>query len=124
MIKVQESGENYLETIYLLKKKNGVVRSVDIAQELEYSKPSISRAMSILKESGHITMGKNGDITLTESGETIAKQIYERHMLLTEFLVSIGVSQKTAGEDACKIEHHISKESFEKLKAHILGENK
>ncbi len=114
---IHESGENYLETILLLEQKNGTVRSIDIAAELEYSKPSISRAMGILKQNGYIRMEKSGDIHLTEKGRERANSIYERHRLIADYLVrALGVDEKTADEDACRIEHIISETSFEKIK--------
>lgn len=116
-MKIQESGENYLETILLLYKRNGSVRSIDIATELEFSKPSVSRAMKILKEAGLITVEPNGYILLTEAGRIKAENIYERHKILTKFLnEKIGVSKDIAEADACKIEHIISSETFEKIK--------
>ncbi|MBP0957131.1 MAG: metal-dependent transcriptional regulator [Oscillospiraceae bacterium] len=112
-----ESGEDYLETILLLHEKTGFVRSVDIACELNYSKPSISRAMNILKESGYITVQAGGQILLTEEGRKKAESIYERHVNITRFLEKVlSVSQENAEHDACKIEHIISEESYEKLK--------
>lgn len=116
---VNESAENYLETILILGKSHPVVRSVDIAEELGFKKSSVSVAMKNLREKGHITVTKEGYIYLTETGKEIAEMIYERHQLLTAWLVRLGVDQKTASEDACKIEHVISKESFEALKKHI-----
>ncbi|MGN1317897.1 MAG: metal-dependent transcriptional regulator [Lachnospirales bacterium] len=113
---IQESGENYLEAILMLKEKNGYVRAIDIAHELGFSKPSVSRAMSILKKEGHIETDGLNQIILTESGRKIAETIYERHRVLTKFLISIGVDEKTAAEDACRIEHVISPLSFEKIK--------
>lgn len=113
---LQESGEMYLETIYVLTKKGGTVRAIDICEHMNYSKPSISRAMGLLKSAEYITVDKNGSIKLTDSGWTIAEKIYERHTLLTKFLMMIGVSEQTASDDACKIEHHISDESFEAIK--------
>lgn len=119
---IHESGENYLETILLLEKKNGTVRSIDIATELDYSKPSISRAMGILKENGYITMEKNGDIHLTDKGRNRANSIYERHRLIADYLIrALGVDEKTADEDACRIEHVISETSFEKIKGWVKG---
>ncbi|HZK02378.1 MAG TPA: metal-dependent transcriptional regulator [Anaerovoracaceae bacterium] len=117
---IYESGENYLETILLLEKRNGRVRSIDIANQLAYSKPSISRAMGILREGGYIIMAENGDIILTEKGRNRANGIYERHKLITEYLVrALGVDVETANEDACRIEHIISEHSFEKIKAWV-----
>ncbi len=117
---IHESGENYLETILLLRQRKGYVRSIDIANELGFSKPSVSRAMSILKENGYVVSDQNGQIELTDSGREIAEKIYERHKILTRWLVSIGVSEKTAAEDACRIEHVISQESFARIKEHVL----
>ena len=114
-----ESAENYLETILMLKNKNGAVRSIDIVRKMEFSKPSVSHAMGLLRQKGHITMDKEGWIELTESGRQIAERIYERHCLLTEWLIRLGVSAETAAEDACKLEHDLSEETFEKMKAHI-----
>lgn len=116
---IHESGENYLETILLLSRKNDAVRSVDIVNELEISRPSVSKAMGILKNDGLISIDRSGFITLTDEGKTIAERIYERHRVITELLVKIGVSEKTASEDACKIEHDISEETFACIKKHI-----
>lgn len=114
---IYESGEDYLETILLLHEKTGFVRSVDIACELNYSKPSISRAVNILKESGYITVEAGGQILLTEEGRKKAESIYERHVNITRFLEDVlNVSHENAEHDACKIEHIISEESYEKLK--------
>lgn len=118
-MKSNESAENYLETILVLGKKNPVVRSVDIAAELGFKKSSVSVAMKNLREGGHITVTKEGFIYLTESGREIAEMIYERHELLSSWLVKLGVDEAVASEDACRIEHVISKESFEALKRHI-----
>lgn len=114
-----ESGEDYLETILILKKRNGNVRSVDIAREMDLSKPSVSRAMGILKNKGFITVGDDGEILLTDDGKKIAKSIYERHRILTEALVMLGVDEETAAADACRIEHDISDKSFNKIKKHV-----
>lgn len=114
---INESGENYLETILLLEQQKGSVRSVDIAAELMYSKPSVSRAMRILKDAGLIHMGKDGTIRLTETGKIRANRIYERHRFITEYLHrALGVDKLLASEDACRIEHVISEESFEKIR--------
>ncbi len=118
MAKIQESGEMYLETIYVLSKK-GPVRSTDVAEHMGYSKPSISRAVGLLKSSGYLLMDKEGYLTLTDAGLEIASKIYERHILLSEFLVRLGVDKDVAAADACKIEHVISEESFEAIKSHI-----
>ena len=116
---VHESGEMYLEAIHVLTKKNGHVRSIDVSEYLGYSKPSVSRAMGILRSGGYITVEKDGGISLTETGQGIAEKIYARHTLLTKLLIHIGVSEETAAEDACKLEHAISDESFEALKRYV-----
>ena len=118
-MRLQESGEMYLETIYILSCRQSTVRSLDVAEYMGFSKPSISRAMSLLKEGGLIVMDKEGLITLTPAGHDIAAKIYERHTLLTEFLTRLGVDGRTAVAAACKIEHDISDESFEAIKAHV-----
>ncbi len=115
---LHESGEDYLEAILVLQEQKGIVHSVDVAQHLGYSKPSVSRAMSILRSSGHIVMEKDGRLCLTEEGLRVADRIYERHKLLTNWLIRLGVSPQTAAEDACKIEHDISEETFRCLKQH------
>ena len=115
---IQDSGEMYLETIYILSEKTGAVRSIDVGEYMGYSKPSVSRAVGILKKGGYLLMDKDGYLTLTESGLAVAKKIYERHTLLTDFLIRLGVNEKTAVEDACKIEHDISDETFNALKKH------
>ena len=115
-MKIQESAENYLETILILKNKNGAVRSIDIANELGFSKPSVSVAMKKLRENDYILMDSEGYITLTESGMNIAQKILEKHNYIAELLISLGVSEETAYEDSCKIEHDISEESFMALK--------
>ena len=119
MIHVNESAENYLETILILGKKHPSVRSVDIAEELGFKKSSVSVAMKNLREKGHIVVSKEGFITLTDSGRAIAEMIYERHELLSAWLTRLGVDPKVAAEDACRIEHVISAESFEAIKRHI-----
>ena len=118
---LQESGEMYLETILILSKKNPNVRAIDIGEYMGYSKPSVSRAMSILKSGGYVSVDPAGHITLTDSGLEIAEKIYERHTMLTKFLTRLGVDEKTAAADACKIEHVISDESFEAIKKHAAG---
>jgi len=115
-MQIQESGEMYLETIHILSKKMGSVRSIDIGEYMGYSKPSVSRAMGILKSAGYIEVDKHGYITLTDTGLEIANKMYERHTLLTCLLTSLGVDEETAADDACKIEHHISEASFEAIK--------
>ncbi len=116
--KIRESAENYLETILVLKNRCGQVRSIDIANELSYSKPSVSVAMKNLRENGYIDVDKDGYITLLNDGQKIAEEIYERHTLLSEWLTTLGVSPEIAAEDACRIEHVISAESFEAIKSH------
>ena len=116
---LQESGEMYLETIYILLKKTNDVRSMDIAEYMNFSKPSVSRAVGLLKEGEYITVDKDGFITLTDSGKEIAAKIYERHTMLTDFLIRLGVEEETAAADACKIEHNICDETFDAHKKHI-----
>lgn len=114
-MRIQESGEMYLETILLLSQKSGHVRAIDVGEEMGYSKPSVSRAMGLLKSGGFIVIDADGAITLTDAGREIAEKIYARHTLLTNFLVSLGVDEETAAEDACKMEHSISDISFEAI---------
>lgn len=116
---LQESGEMYLETILVLSENNPNVRSIDISEHMGFSKPSVSRAIGLLKSGGYISVDKDGFIKLTELGRDVANKMYDRHKLLTEFLVSLGVSSDTASNDACRIEHHISDESFEAIKKHV-----
>lgn len=119
---LQESGEMYLETILILnKEKGGNVRSIDVCEYMGFSKPSVSRAMSILKQGGYVSADADGYLSLTEAGREVAEKIYLRHTILTDFLISIGVDEETASEDACKLEHHISDKSLEALKRHIEG---
>ena len=118
-MKIHESAENYLETILMLKTKNGNVRSVDIAHELSFTKASVSVAMKSFREEGYITVDESGNISLTEKGLEIAKRIYERHQVISKVLMLIGVSEETASVDSCKIEHDISDETFEKLKDYL-----
>ena len=117
-MKVKESAENYLETILVLSKKSGTVRSIDVATEMNFTKASISVAMKRLREEGYITVEKDGTLRLTEAGYEVAARVYERHQLIAELLMALGVDEKTAYEDSCKIEHDLSKESFEKIKAY------
>lgn len=117
--RIFESKENYLETILVLYNRNGGVRSVDIAAEMEFSKPSVSIAMKNLREEGCINVDKNGYITLTESGREIAERVYERHLLFTDWLTSLGVPEEIAAADACRIEHDLSAESFAAIKKYI-----
>lgn len=116
---LHESAEMYLETIYQLKMERGSVRSIDVAESMGYSKPSISRAVGLLKQGGYLVMEKDGSLNLTETGLEIAKKVYERHTLLTTVLTRLGVSPETAAEDACKMEHVISDETFEAMKRHL-----
>jgi Mn-dependent DtxR family transcriptional regulator len=122
-MKIHESAENYLETILVLSKKIPNVRSIDIVNEMHFSKPSVSVAMRNLRADGYILVNEDGYITLTDSGREIAEMIYERHRLLKNLLMSIGVDEAIAAEDACRIEHVISKESFEALKQHVWDEH-
>lgn len=115
-MKIKESAENYLETILVLKNKNGYVRSIDVATHLGFSKPSISVAMKSFREEGYITVDGEGAIELTQKGLEIAEEMYERHNIIARALMAIGVDEETAFEDSCKIEHHISRQSFEKIK--------
>ena len=114
-----ESGEMYLETIHVLSLTSGNVRAIDIGEYMGFSKPSVSRAVGILIKDGYITRDEDGSIKLTKSGEKIAKRIYERHTVLTKLLISIGVDEKTASEDACRVEHYISDKTFNAIKSHI-----
>lgn len=116
---IHESGEDYLEAILMIKKRSGNVRSIDIARELSFSKPSVSVAMKNLKTSNYITVDENGFINLTEAGQEIAEKIYERHTFLTNWLTSLGVDPEVAAEDACKMEHVISSESFSAIKKFV-----
>ena len=118
-MKLMESGQMYLETIYVLSKEKTGVHSIDVSEHMGYSKPSVSRAIGILKNGGYVEMAEDGSLTLTETGRTLAEQIYERHTILTEFLVRLGVDRATATEDACKMEHVISDESLAALKKFI-----
>ena len=119
VMKIQESAENYLETILVISHKKGMVRSIDLVNELEFSKPSVSVAMKNLRENGYIEMDKDGYIMLLDKGREIAEKIYERHTTLSKYLVALGVDPVVAAEDACRIEHVISAESFEAIKNHI-----
>lgn len=124
MNKIHKSGEDYLETILVLSQKQPEVRSIDIAHEMEVSKPSVCNAMKLLKSGGMVKVDDGGFITLTESGMEVASAVYEKHRVLTDWLIDIGVTDKTAAEDACKMEHDISSESFAKLKEHIRTQHK
>lgn len=118
-MKIQESAENYLETIYILHKKTGSVRSIDVVNHLGFSKPSVSNAMKQFRENGYVTVDDGGFITLTDLGLEVAEKMYKRHELLTKVLISLGVSEDTAKEDACRIEHYLSDESFEAIEKHV-----
>lgn len=119
-MEIHESSEDYLETILILEERTGQVRSIDIATEMNYSKPSISVAMKKLRENGYIEVDRDGFITLTDSGYEIASSIYDRHKLLTKFFISLGVDAEVAAVDACKIEHDLSEETFQKIREHAL----
>ena len=119
-MRLQESGEMYLESIYVLSKSQATVRSIDISEYMGYSKPSVSRAVSLLKIGGYITMDKDNLIALTESGLEIAQKIFDRHTLIANLLIRLGVPEKIAAEDACKMEHAISDESFEAIRRHMI----
>lgn len=118
-MRLQESGEMYLETILILSLKGGVVRSVDVGEYMGYSKPSVSRAIGLLRDGGYVFSDSDGHLLLTEKGKEIAEKIYERHVMLTDCLVKMGVSEEIAARDACKIEHDISDETFEAIKRHV-----
>jgi len=117
-MRLQESGEMYIETIYVLSQRQNVVRAVDVGEYMGFSKPSVSRALGLLKSAGYVTVEKDGHLSLTESGVEVAHKLYERHTLLTRFLMALGVPEAVATEDACRMEHVISDESFEAIKRH------
>ena len=119
-MRIQESGENYLETILVLIQRQGAVRSIDVVNELGYAKPTVSVMMKKLRENGYINMDKDGYITLNSTGLKIAQKIYERHQVIAKMLMSLGVDEKTAYDDSCRIEHVISEKSFACIKAHYL----
>lgn len=123
-MEIHQSAEDYLECILRLSKTKPVVRSIDIAVDMNYSKPSISVAMKNLRLNGYINVDKSGFITLTDMGKAVAEKIYERHLLLTDWLIFLGVSPEVAAEDACKIEHDLSPESYEAIKNHVREEMK
>lgn len=123
-MKIKESAENYLEAIYIIKLKKGNVRSIDVANYLGFSKPSVSVAMKNFREEGYILTDSNGSITLTEKGKEIAERMYERHQIIAKALMALGVDEDTAYEDSCKIEHDISDLSFEKIKEHLSNHSK
>ena len=114
-----ESGQMYLETIYVLSKEQNLVRAIDVGEHMGYSKPSVSRAMSTLKKDGYITVGEDGGLQLTEKGLEVARTMYERHTVLTKLLMGLGVEESLAAEDACRMEHVLSEESFAAIKAHM-----
>ncbi len=116
---LQESGEMYLEAIYVLSQESSSVRGIDIADYLGYTKPSVSRALGLLQDEGLIRRDTNGSIRLTEAGTIMSSRIYERHTVLTQLLIDIGVDEQTAADDACRIEHYISDKTFEAIKAHM-----
>ncbi len=118
-MRLLESGEMYLETIYVLSKKGGSVRSVDVGEYMGYSKPSVSRAVSILKKNGYVVMNEDSSLALTEEGRALAEKIYERHDVITEFLVKLGVDRETAAEDACKMEHDISDTTLSAIRRYL-----
>lgn len=120
-MQLQESGEMYLETIYILSKTSKAVRSIDVGEYMGYSKPSVSRAMGLLKSGGYVTVDESGFLTLTDAGREVAEKIYERHTVLTDYLMRLGVDEETATEDACRIEHVISDTSFTAIKQYALG---
>ncbi len=116
---IRESGEMYLETVYILSQKTSAVRGIDVGEYMGFSKPSVSRAIGLLKKEGLVATDENGYIKLTEAGEERAKVIYERHTLLSQLLMNLGVDEETATEDACRIEHYISEKTFDAIKAHV-----
>ena len=119
-MKIMESAENYLETILVLKNKSGCVRSIDVANELGFTKPSVSIAMKQLRENGYITVSEDGSLNLTQKGIEVAERVFERHTIIAKALMALGVDEETAYSDSCKIEHHISDMSVEKIKEHML----
>lgn len=118
-MKINESRENYLETIFIIKKRNGYVRSIDVANELSYTKASVSVAVKSLREDGYINVDEDGGLTLTQKGNEIAEKMFERHQVIAKALMALGVDEETAFEDSCKIEHHISDKSFEMIKKYL-----
>ena len=123
-MQLQESGEMYLETIYILSQREKGVRAVDVAEYMGFSKPSVSRAVGLLRSGGYLELDENGYLVLTEEGKRVAGRTYERHLFLTDFFVSIGVDKEIAAQDACKIEHDISDESFEAMKQYAAKRKK
>lgn len=116
---LQESGEMYLETIYVLSLKSSAVRSIDVAEEMGFSKPSVSRAIGLLKSEGLVKIDDSGYLKLTEAGKILSKRIYERHTVLSQLFIRLGVDEKVASEDACRVEHYISDETFDAIKRHM-----
>lgn len=121
---LQESGEMYLETIYVLSKESDAVRGIDVAEHMGFSKPSVSRGIGLLRAEGLVKNDKDGNIKLTEAGEILAQRIYERHTVLTQLLIDIGVDEKTAADDACRVEHYISDTTFDAIKRHMSNRKK
>ena len=122
-MQLHESGEMYLETLLILSKEKGFVRAIDVGERMGFSKPSVSRAIGLLRNGGFVEVGDGGGLTLTESGKEVAKKIYERHVYLTRMLTDLGVDEETASQDACRIEHVISDKTFGKIKDHFLEYN-
>lgn len=120
---IKESAENYLEAILMIKKEKGYVRSVDVANHLNFTKPSVSVAMKSFREDGYVTVDHDGNITLTQKGMDIASKVYERHEIIAKALIALGVEEETAYEDSCKVEHDISQQTFDKLKAYLKKNN-
>lgn len=118
-MQLRESGQMYLETIYILSKESNFVRAIDVGERLEYSKPSVSRALGILRKNGYVTVDEDGGLTLTPSGQEVAESMYTRHTVLSNLLMRLGVDEKTATEDACRIEHVISEQSFAAIQRHV-----
>ena len=118
-MRLQESGEMYLETIYMLSRERNIVRAIDVVEHMGYSKPSVSRAVGLLKQGGYLVVEETGNLLLTDSGREIGEKIYARHRVLTKMLTMLGVDEKTAAEDACKMEHAISDETFEAIRKHL-----
>lgn len=123
-MQIHESAEDYLEAILMLKEQKGVVRSIDVVNELGYSKPSISVAMKHLRENSYVLMDDEGYLSLTNKGYVIARRVYDRHQVLTKALMALGVSEQNAAADACKVEHDLSEESFDKIREHFLAHEK
>ena len=118
-MEIRKSAEDYLEAMLMMQEKHGFIRSIDVAESLGYSKPSVSRAVSLLKQGGYLLVNEHGHLTLTEAGKAAAERIFERHTVITKMLTTLGVDEQTAAEDACKIEHVISETTFQALKQHL-----